>query len=930
MGGLLHLFDFNQTGTSRKLSAHKRHTDGLEAPRNSLELPIEASQGYHSMHENIPYSYQVKQHSLKKNVYPSGAPMKELIDEEMSKQTETKRNVPSVVARLMGISSEASFLEKECKDLIDQDLSKQTETRRNAPSVVARLMGMDMLPSDMKPMVHSNEKKDKYARNNILRKDFLDAENVPTHHSTLNSKPFKQMKQDFLSHVNKREPEQSRNSLKSAKLPHREHPQEEQLQKFKKEFEAWQASKVWERSRSVGLDNSPGQRKDGQTLAQELLNREKMARYAYVDRNEGHENHIQPKDYTLPIKLKQSGLQHGYRSENFQPSGKEATTLRNRTKTSDFEQFSRVGCDEKCGKSSLSTRIVILKPCPERTDDKEESWAGSSEMEEGSNSIEAFLEEVKERLRFEMQGNAKKNSAVRGAGVETPFSERPTDPKEIARHIAKQVRESVTRDLGMNLLRSESTRSYRSEIQFNEPGSPEFINRDTRKFLSERLKNVLRNETSVDVPTIIDGSSGSSLLANEGVKLRSTEDVLKTGKKVSFCENMKYETETKTRSFRHEHKNNEAFDSGVMSPRNLIRSLSAPVTGTSFGKLLLEEPHVLTGAHIRRKLEATENVSVEARKNRKDRFTFKGKVSNLRDSLSLKGRFFSKKIQSEVKLGASEFDSMKAFMTLPSVVMNLGTTQENSTEVPPSPASVGSSAHEELSKPGYHPSPVSPLDVPFLDDHPMPQIFGEISCSLHELRRQLTELQCDRSEEAATEEDPLEAEVVNLEGQAQVYIRDVLVASGLYEGSSKLTNSIDSRVFEEVEAAYREGKREGEADAKDHGDNKVNHKVLFDLLNEALATISGPSVTRSRFMRGIIGPTTMVPRGKNLLEDVWKGISIYVYPPMDGCHSLDGMVSYDLRMTPWASMMGDEIAVIGKEMEWMILGDLVEEVMRDM
>lgn len=28
MGGILHLFEFNQAGTSRKLLTHKRHADG--------------------------------------------------------------------------------------------------------------------------------------------------------------------------------------------------------------------------------------------------------------------------------------------------------------------------------------------------------------------------------------------------------------------------------------------------------------------------------------------------------------------------------------------------------------------------------------------------------------------------------------------------------------------------------------------------------------------------------------------------------------------------------------------------------------------------------------------------------------------------------------------------------------------------------------
>lgn len=60
--------------------------------------------------------------------------------------------------------------------------------------------------------------------------------------------------------------------------------------------------------------------------------------------------------------------------------------------------------------------------------------------------------------------------------------------------------------------------------------------------------------------------------------------------------------------------------------------------------------------------------------------------------------------------------------------------QENSTEVPPSPASVCSSAHDEFARPGDHPSPVSTLDVPLIEDHHVPQVFKEISSNLYGMK----------------------------------------------------------------------------------------------------------------------------------------------------------------------------------------------------
>ena len=582
---------------------------------------------------NFQYSYQVKQHSSKTNFYPGGTPMKKLIDDEMSKPVDSKRNVPSVVARLMG---------------------------------------MDMLPGDIQPIVHAKERGNESTRSNVPRTEAAD--NPLSHLSPFVLKPVKETKQHILPQSSRRDPDKSKHSLKVSKPQPREHPQEEQLQKFKKEFEAWQASKIWECSKTVELGSNPRSWKDNQILAQENLNKEKMALYADSRRFAFHEKPIELSDHTLQYKSNTSSEQIGGLS-HFQPNRKEAKSFRNKIKTNgNFEQINQMNCNEKYSRT-LPTRIVILKPGLQRSSDTEESWPGSSEITEEEGSIEDFLEEVKERLRYEIKGNVRTDTPLRGGGNETPFHERPTDPKEIARHIAKNVRENVTRDLGMNLLRSESTRSYRSEVQFNGPDSPEFINRDTRKFLSERLRNVLRNEIEVDIPAVTNRTSTTSVINNEIDHLGTRTFVSRAGKRVGHWENLKNMPAMKTGSFRHQQMTDGLLDSRDASPRNLIRSLSAPVPGTSFGKLLLEEPRVLTGAHIRRKHEATEVVSVEVRKTRKEKFSFSGKVSNLRHSLTLRGKLFGKKVQIVEDSRPRMSDSTKAFMTAPSVLMNLGFAQ---------------------------------------------------------------------------------------------------------------------------------------------------------------------------------------------------------------------------------------------------------------
>ncbi|KAL7231194.1 hypothetical protein ACSBR2_009460 [Camellia fascicularis] len=885
MEGLSHFFDFNQGSMARKVLTQKRHVGGLEAPRNSLELPVETSQSYCAVGDNIPYSYEVRNEWYEK-----------------SNPTEVSM-----------------------KNLINKEISKGSTTRRNAPSVVARLMGMDTLPLDTKSIAQQAEKRNEKPGTNFPNKEHNNKGSGG--HVYRNSNSSRQIEFESFQHSKDRDPNHRRVDMKLKRPKPREHPQEEELQKFKKEFEAWQATRFRECSKVAEL------RIPGQWLAQETLNKEKIALYANSSRTTANEQPIELKGNAVKAKSREGGgLQlHGYRKETFPSEQKESYSLRSRTLSRDFEWSTLMNSGEKLDMSSAPTRIVILRPGPEQITNNEEPGVSSSGTSEERGGIEDFLEEVKERLKCELQGKTKRGTIVRGGGIETPYSEKPSDPKQIAQRIAKQVRESVTRDLGMNLLRSESTRSYRSEIQYNGPGSPEFINRGTRKLLAERLKNVLKEETNLHIPTVSSGSSNSTMLDSERGRLEQSLGSFKAGGRLSCWDVVEDEPEEKTSSFRRG-PNDDVMHHRDLSPRNLIRSLSAPVSGTSFGKLLLEDRHILTGAHIRRRHEAIESVKVDVKKRKKERFNFKEKVSSFKYTFTLRGRLFGRRIQSTEQPHKYECDSMKDITSGPTVVMNFRERHENSTEVPPSPASVCSSGHEELWRVADHFSSTSTSDLSPLEDTPVPRVFREISSNLNELRRQLNELDADGFKETIIEEQLLETEM-ELEDESEVYIRDLLVASGLYEGSSDnvlsrwdpLAKPINNQIFEEVEESYRKMAKDNEGSKRDQGD----HKLLLDLLNEALSIVLGPPVTMSRFRRKVIGPTRRSPRGRKLLDCVWEIIRAHLYPPTDkNYYSLDNMVARDLVSTPWSGLMNDVIDALGKEIESQITGVLIEEIVK--
>ncbi|XP_010467530.1 PREDICTED: uncharacterized protein LOC104747577 isoform X2 [Camelina sativa] len=786
MGGLLHLFDFHNNSFSRKVfSHHKSRDEDLEAPRNSFELQVDNFQSYHN--EKVKPSDKLEEEEwYERSCYPIEESMKKKIIDELSKK-------------------------------------RSNDKHNNTPSLVAKLMGMDALPLD----------------------------------STAKSSPWiyppRQSKADHRFDNEKGGGRKSRKGRLSSSTVtaldvmetpmRREHPQEEELQRFRREFEAWQADKRFQDCSRIVDSGCVGARDDKERLF---------------------------------------------------------------TRTRSFGRDFNLKSDR-----TAPTRIVVLRPGLHRAYDYEDSLTTSSGTTmEGSrgSSIEEFLEEVKERLKGELQGKAalKRSSSVRGSGIETPFSERPSP-------------------------RSEPMRPYgNSEVQCNAPDSPtEFISRDTRKLLAERLNNVLRNEMSPSDDSMIKCSS----------RLRPTvSDAAKQLDEIN-------QEDSRT--------NRDVPKKDSSSPRNLKRSLSAPVSGMSFGKLLLEDRHVLTGAQIMRKHEATiterEETESETKPvvvdpiRRKERFNLRKKVSSFRSTL--RGRIFGKKIRSMIESNSFEDESIKDFVT-GSKFNNFYDRNENSTEVPPSPASVCSSTPDEFWRNVDYLSQVSTPDVTVSDENGMPQVFRDISSNLTELRRQINELESDVQVRTPVDEEPIQdiETIVDLGNPDKAFVRDLLVASGLYEGTSDISLSrwdplaklIKRSVLEETKENLKKRSNQinqEDDDAEESTLSEENHNILFDLLNEVLTVVLGP-LTKSGFKRKLMSSSlseSTTIRGKYLLESTWRIMSEYLYsqPEKPFC-SLDGIIGWDMDRFPWSGLIGEEVNVLGREVEGMIMADLVDELVKDL
>ncbi|KAL8151852.1 hypothetical protein V2J09_021660, partial [Rumex salicifolius] len=867
---------------------HNNQIGGFEAPRNSLELLADSFHSCYAVREYEPCKYAVRQNMSKNNSMSANASMKKLISDEISKVTNHKQR---------------------------------------SPSIVARLMGMDVFPSDTESVGQPFELKDDSAEICGRQRQYRD--NLSTRYARRKysgDKDLHSSDKHMYNHL-------LTNGTSLEKPRHRLHPQEKELQQFKKDFAAWQSSRFLECAKVADLEHVPDQ-----WLAQLDMTKEKMISYENA-RKSAHQKAESLVHDALKPKISNGANEEycGYRKSSLSPKHKKSYGFRTKSLDREFEELSVMDFDKRSNKPYAPAKIVILKPGPDSFSSNDESWASSSASVDDRDCIEDLLEEVKERINFELQGKlCRRGGMIRGGGIETPFKERSSYTSQRSRDLKMQVREKTTGDLARQLLRSESTRSCRSDTYPNDD-SPEFTRQDSKQLLSKQLRSVLNGENHHNIQNAMEYSSRSIALDDTRGRLEQVRNILNATNVWDNWNESNNGDYPEATSFRHEYAEEETSE-GELSPRNLVRSLSAPVSGTSFGKLLLEDRHILTGAQVRRKHEALESVraSVNEKDQKKERFKIREKVSTIKCNFTLKGKLFSQKFHSFDLSQSNEYELIKDINSGPTVLLNLPDRNENYTEVPPSPASVCSSTHEEPWKPAAdHTSTISASDITSLEDQTADKAFKEIKSNHDELKADLNQIDYEVSEVTTISEEPLEAEAVDLEDQSEIYIRELLVVSGLYNGSSTVSSStlypfeklIDDQVFEKLEESYIKSNEQEE----DSNRALFNHKMLFDLLNEALSIVLKPPKTFTGLQRNTISSTfSGPPHGRSLLQKVWTIISQHTYPSLENDFpSLEDMVSHDLDFVPWFDLIDEELKVVSSDMEALITSYLIEEATKD-
>ncbi|KAI5054645.1 hypothetical protein GOP47_0030346 [Adiantum capillus-veneris] len=239
MGGLMHLFDFNQALAGRKLLTDKKPGAGMEVPRDSLDVGgsiLELPKTHVERSEDIPYGYGLQRASASRK--SKGMPIKALIAQELSKEADSKNRAPSVVARLMGLEALPTDSKAVQKPSTGSFLGKIDEKFMQRP-MVERQRHEEIAPHSVR--LYAKKSKASAVSGQITPK---------------------------VSYTQQTESQARKQGSESPGL--RNHPQEQQLQEFKKEFEAWQTQKSWANSKRVSrLDDRQVQMPRQQSLPRE-------------------------------------------------------------------------------------------------------------------------------------------------------------------------------------------------------------------------------------------------------------------------------------------------------------------------------------------------------------------------------------------------------------------------------------------------------------------------------------------------------------------------------------------------------------------------------------------------------------------------------------------------------------------------------------
>ena len=372
------------------------------------------------------------------------------------------RNASTTSRKLIGMPIRA---------LIAQDLSKGSHIKSCTSSVIARLMGLEAIPSTSSKVLHKTSPQnvipniDEKPSHKVFTKKQCQQRKLPDNDQLYMKKGKPCVTSDHYKGSNSRikqnsTKEDERNDRRS--MYFRSHPQEPQLEEFKKEFEAHQIRKtVHLKNRH---DNSGSHLIDRRAILGEKMHK--------VNRNERQDS--------LKIYSPRDELREFWDDTELLRINKDKTSNKMKS-TSTVTSKSKFFCSEQpfgmegrhayadssmgyATSCQIPARIVVLKPSTQKV--RSLNFPSSTYTRALKDHVTGSTH-VLHRLRQNLR-KSKEHRHERGSKClcnEEHFRDDTKDSREIAREIARQVRENVTR---MNIRNSNRNSNKRISNCANE------------------------------------------------------------------------------------------------------------------------------------------------------------------------------------------------------------------------------------------------------------------------------------------------------------------------------------------------------------------------------------------------------------------------------------------------------------------------------
>lgn len=290
------------------------------------------------------------------------------------------------------------------------------------------------------------------------------------------------------------------------------------------------------------------------------------------------------------------------------------------------------------------------------------------------------------------------------------------------------------------------------------------------------------------------------------------------------------------------------------------------------------------------------------------------------------------------------------------------------------------------------PSPNSVLDGLFQQESPSPLNTKEVTTDFHELREKLCSLKSDGNDTSDSDqsvhvfhevemlklipEDGVLAartelssdksmdldemqrpnfESVDVEGipftegkeASLLYVRNLLVSAGFNNdnilkatGWSYPSHPIDPQVFDRLEDYYNDAQENNPSMKTSNGIQGceksklsldfVNRKLLFELVNEILGKKLKPFLDTQPWIKPAKLTRRHMSIGKKLLQEVWDEISSSPEVDCKILEDVEDLISKDMRIeAPWAPD-NEDIEKVGFEVEHLIFDHLLQEFVFDL